>query len=176
MANTVTVIIPTALRPQVDNHDSLDVEGGSVKEVLGSMTSQYPELAKRLFNAQNELNRFVNIYLNDEDIRFLDNLDTPVKNGDELSIVPAIAGGAKVTRKCWLTFESGRQNKPCLWRMSRKYQDVVFDIRQASVQKDIGIMAVLFDGEDDQIQGALDYLIELGVKVDPVEGGSLVAG
>ena len=83
---------------------------------------------------------------------------------------------ASSTRKSWLTFESGRQNEPCLWKMSRKYPDVVFDIRQASVQKDIGIMAVLFTGPEQQIEDALKYLVELGVKVDPVEGGSLVAG
>ena len=83
---------------------------------------------------------------------------------------------AKVTRKVWLTFEGGRQNEPCLWKMSQKYGSVIFDIRQASVQKDIGIMAVLFDGEEDEVQAALDYLVEQGVKVDPVEGGSLVAG
>lgn len=82
-----------------------------------------------------------------------------------------------IRQRCWLTFEGGRQNEPCLWKMTRKYPDVMFDIRQASVQKDIGIMAVLFEGPDeDQVQGALDYLVELGVKVDPVEGGSLVAG
>ena len=57
---------------------------------------------------------------------------------------------AKITRKCWLTFEGGRQNEPCLWRMTRKYPEVVFDIRQASVQKDIGVMAVLFDGDEGQ--------------------------
>lgn len=79
-------------------------------------------------------------------------------------------------RKCWLTFEGGRQNEPCLWKMSRTYPDVMFDIRQASVQKDIGIMAVLFTGDDKQIDGALQFLIEAGVKVDPVEGGSNVAG
>ena len=83
---------------------------------------------------------------------------------------------SKITRKCWLTFEGGRQNEPCLWRMTQKYPDVVFDIRQASVQKDIGVMAVLFDGDETQVQDALAYLVELGVKVDPVEGGSLVAG
>ena len=93
MADTVTVRIPTALRPQTDDHESLDLAGGSVKEVLGSLTGQYPDLGKRLFKSDNELNRFINIYLNDEDIRFLDNLDTAVKAGDELSIVPAIAGG-----------------------------------------------------------------------------------
>ena len=60
--------------------------------------------------------------------------------------------------------------------MSTRYPEVVFDIRQASVQKDIGVMAVLFDGDEKQVQAALDYLVEQGVKVDPVEGGSLVAG
>ncbi len=82
----------------------------------------------------------------------------------------------KFTRKCWLTFEGGKQNEPCLWKMTRKYPDVVFDIRQASVQKDIGVMAVLFEGSEAQVQAALDYLVQLGVRVDPVEGGSLVAG
>ena len=82
----------------------------------------------------------------------------------------------KTNRRCWLTFEAGRQKEPCLWRMSRRYPDVMFDIRQASVQKEIGIMAVLFEGDEPEVQGALDYLVELGVKVDPVEGGSLVAG
>ena len=82
----------------------------------------------------------------------------------------------KINRRCWLTFEGGRQNEPCLWRMTRKYPDVSFDIRQASVQKDIGIMAVLFEGAADEVQASLDFLVEQGVKVDPVEGGSSVAG
>jgi len=83
---------------------------------------------------------------------------------------------AKTTQKCWLTFEGGHQNEPCLWKMSVEYPDVIFDIRQASVQKDIGIMAVLFEGEEKQVEAALKRLAELGVKIDPVEGGSLVAG
>ena len=83
---------------------------------------------------------------------------------------------ATSTRKVWLTFEGGRQNEPCLWKMTTEYPRVMFDIRQASVQKDIGIMAVLFTGEEDEVEGALKRLVELGVKVDPVEGGSLVAG
>ena len=88
-----TIRIPTPLRPQVDNHESVDVAGSSVKEILGTLTGKYPELGKRLFKTEGELNRFINVYVNDEDIRFLENLDTPVKANDELSIVPAIAGG-----------------------------------------------------------------------------------
>lgn len=83
---------------------------------------------------------------------------------------------ADIQQKCWLTFESGHQNEPCLWKMAVKYPEVSFDIRQASVQKDIGIMAVLFNGPEDLVGEALKYLAGLGVKVDPVEGGSLVAG
>lgn len=93
MSDNVTVLIPTALRPQAGDHERLDLAGASVKEVLGSLNGRYPELGKRLFKAENEINRFVNVYVNDEDIRFLENLDTPVKGGDEISIVPAIAGG-----------------------------------------------------------------------------------
>ena len=61
--------------------------------MLGSLTSRYPDLGKQLFKSENEINRFINLYVNDEDIRFLDNLDTSLDDGDELSIVPAIAGG-----------------------------------------------------------------------------------
>jgi len=80
------------------------------------------------------------------------------------------------TRKCWLTFEGGCQDEPCIWKMSRQFPEVVFDVRQANVGKAIGIMAMQFTGDEDDIQGAIEYLESLGVKVDPVEGGSLVAG
>lgn len=89
----VKVLIPSALRPQTDNKASLELAGENVSAVLASLTSQYPDLGKRLFKSENELNRFINVYVNDEDIRFMENLDTPVKAGDEVSIVPAIAGG-----------------------------------------------------------------------------------
>lgn len=93
MSQTVKVLIPAALRPQTDNQASLDLGGASISQVLGELVTRYPDLGKRLFKAEAELNRFINVYVNDEDIRFLENLDTPVKGGDEVSIVPAIAGG-----------------------------------------------------------------------------------
>ena len=93
MADTVTIRIPTALRPQVADQESVELAGATVGELLGTLTTQHPELGKRLYKGENELNRFINIYVNDEDIRFMENLDTPVKPGDEVSIVPAIAGG-----------------------------------------------------------------------------------
>ncbi|MBI1335357.1 MAG: molybdopterin synthase sulfur carrier subunit [Phycisphaera sp.] len=90
---TVTIEVPTALRPQANNQSTVEAAGGSVREVLASLTAQFPELGKKLFKTEGELNRFINIYVNDEDIRFMDNLDTPIKERDEVSIVPAIAGG-----------------------------------------------------------------------------------
>jgi MoaD family protein len=93
MADTVTIQIPTALRPQAGDNPSIDLAGATVSELLTALSGQYPELGKRLFKEEGEINRFINIYVNDEDIRFLDNLDTAVSANDEVSIVPAIAGG-----------------------------------------------------------------------------------
>jgi molybdopterin synthase sulfur carrier subunit len=89
----VKIRIPSPLRTYTNGADVIESTGRSVGEVLGSLTSQAAGIETRLFKGPNQLNRFVNIYLNDEDIRFLKNLDTPVKEGDEVSIIPAIAGG-----------------------------------------------------------------------------------
>ena len=75
-----------------------------------------------------------------------------------------------VSKRCWFTFPSRVQvEKPIIWQMSRKFPDVSFDIRQASVQNEIGIMAVLLTGEADQVQGAIDFLRSSGVTVEPIE-------
>lgn len=75
------------------------------------------------------------------------------------------------SRRCWLTFPTRSQvEQPIIWQMSRKYPDVKFDIRQASVQNEIGIMAVLFEADDQQeLKDALDYLRSQGVTVEPIE-------
>ncbi len=93
MSDGVEVQIPGPLRAQTEGLASVALAGGSVKEVLAALTTQFPGLGQRLFQNEATLNRFINVYVNDEDIRFLENLDTPVKPGDELAIVPAIAGG-----------------------------------------------------------------------------------
>ncbi|MEO1236581.1 MAG: ubiquitin-like small modifier protein 1 [Planctomycetota bacterium] len=90
---TLSVEIPTALRPQVNDQASVDVAGDTVGDILGKLRDAHPEFGAKLYKTDTDLNRFINVYLNDEDIRFLDNLDTPVKEGDHLAIVPAIAGG-----------------------------------------------------------------------------------
>jgi molybdopterin synthase sulfur carrier subunit len=90
---SVTVRIPTPLQEFTQNQDVVELEGNNVKEVLGNLDAQFAGLRDRLYGEDGKLRRFVNIYVNQEDIRFLKGEDTEVKAGDELSIVPAIAGG-----------------------------------------------------------------------------------
>ncbi len=86
------VRIPTPLRPHTDGLDSVDATGSTVGEVLGQVFSAHPALKERLFDGS-ELRRFVNVYVNNEDIRYLEDLDTKVEPKDEVSIIPAVAGG-----------------------------------------------------------------------------------
>ncbi len=88
------VLIPTPLRQYVDKRDSLEVSGGTVGEVLDALTMQYPDLRKHLYNDEGKLRSFVNVYVADEDIRYLNKNSTPVKDSDTISIVPSIAGGS----------------------------------------------------------------------------------
>src|SRR4026209_2545261 len=89
-----TIHIPTPLRPYVDKQDSVEVAGRTMREALANLTSTYGDLKKHLYNDEGKLRSFVNIYLNDEDIRYLSREATPVKPGDTLSIIPSVAGGS----------------------------------------------------------------------------------
>ena len=89
----VTVIIPTPLRPYAERQSSVEVEGGTVGEVLGALSSRYGELRRHLFSDGGQLRSFVNVYVNEEDIRNLQKDRTPLRDGDTIMIVPSIAGG-----------------------------------------------------------------------------------
>lgn len=89
----IKVRIPSPLRTFTNGADIVEVAGGNVGEALNDLKAKAAGIEGRLFKAPQQLNRFVNVYVNDEDIRFLSNLNTPLKAGDEISIVPAIAGG-----------------------------------------------------------------------------------
>jgi molybdopterin converting factor small subunit len=86
------VQIPTPLRAQAGGNDEVDAAGATVGEVLADLGRQHPAIRERLFDGE-ELRRFVNIYVNNEDIRYLDDLATPVAATDQVSIIPAVAGG-----------------------------------------------------------------------------------
>jgi len=90
MAN---VQIPTPLRKYTEGNAQVSVEGGTVGAIIDNLESAHPGIKERICDDKGAVRRFVNVFVADEDIRFLDNLDTPVKDADEVSIVPAIAGG-----------------------------------------------------------------------------------
>src|SRR5579885_2214949 len=90
------VLIPTPLRQFTGKQDAVTAPGGTVGEVLAALTTQYPDLRKQIFNDEGKLRSFVNVYLNDEDIRYLSKDATAAKDGDTISLVPSIAGGSTV--------------------------------------------------------------------------------
>jgi molybdopterin synthase sulfur carrier subunit len=89
-----TVKIPPVLRASVGGEKEVAAEGASVGEVLNALAAAHPQTQSQLFSAEGELNRYVNVYLNDEDVRVLDGLSTAVGDGDTLVILPAMAGGS----------------------------------------------------------------------------------
>ena len=87
------ILIPTPLRQFVEKQYSVEAAGGTVGEVLSAVVARYPDLKKQIYNDEGKLRSFVNVYVNDDDIRYLNKEATPVNASDTLSIVPSIAGG-----------------------------------------------------------------------------------
>ena len=89
----VTVRIPTTMRPISGGAATVTVEGATLREVLTNLDGAHNGFGERLFDGNGELHKFVNIFVADDDVRYLQGLDTPVKDGDTVSIIPAVAGG-----------------------------------------------------------------------------------
>ncbi|MEM9907229.1 MAG: MoaD/ThiS family protein [Cyanobacteria bacterium P01_D01_bin.44] len=90
---SIKVLIPTPLQKFTNNEATIECEGGNIVDLLNTLEGNFPGIKARLCDDQGELRRFVNFYVNSEDIRFLDGKETSLKDGDEVSIVPAVAGG-----------------------------------------------------------------------------------
>src|SRR3989441_2077041 len=90
----VRIVIPTALRQYAANHDAVEVEAESVEQALGDLVDRFDQLRRHLYADDGRLRNFVNVYVNEEDIRYLEKDATPLKEGDTISIVPSIAGGS----------------------------------------------------------------------------------
>ncbi len=89
----VQIRLPTVLRPHAGGRSSVEVEGSTIGEILSNLVEANPGMKDQVLTADGSLHRFVNIYLNDDDVRYLDSLATSVANGDTVSILPAVAGG-----------------------------------------------------------------------------------
>jgi len=90
----VLVNLPTVLRPHALGAKTVSADGSTVGEVLAVLVAEYPGLSGQVIDDGGALHKFINVYLNDDDVRYLSALDTPVKDSDEISILPAVAGGA----------------------------------------------------------------------------------
>ena len=90
---SIVVRIPTPLRRLTEGQDKVDVVGDSLGGVIDAMNEQYPGIRERICDDQGQLRNFVNVYINGEDVRFLQGLETATTDGDEISVVPAVAGG-----------------------------------------------------------------------------------
>lgn len=164
----VKVRIPTPLRKITDGQDEVLAKGNTIAEVIDNLEKKYPGLKERICDETGNVRRFVNIYLNDEDIRFQKDLMTEVKDGDEVSIIPAIAGGAVETRKVYLTYPQRLIKEPLIYEVGQRYK-VVTNIRQASISEEIGIVALELKGEPEEIEKAIQFFRDKGVTVEPIE-------
>ena len=90
----VLIVIPSALKQYVNNQDEVEVDGSSVKEALDSLCTQFTELKPNLFDGDGKVRNFINVYLNDDDIRYVDGMKSAVEDGDSIQIVPSISGGS----------------------------------------------------------------------------------
>ena len=92
---TAVVRIPTVLRPAMGGNTTLPVEGSTIGDVLNELTTSYPGIKGQLLNNDGTLHRFLNVYVNDDDVRYLGGVDAPVADEDEITLLPAVAGGAQ---------------------------------------------------------------------------------
>ena len=90
---SIQVKIPTVLRKHTDGNAVVDATGGTIRELIEDVGGRFPEFKDQVVGTDGQLHRFINVYANDEDVRYLDGLDTSVKDGDTVSILPAVAGG-----------------------------------------------------------------------------------
>jgi molybdopterin synthase sulfur carrier subunit len=164
----VHVRIPTPLKKLTGEQDIIKANGSTVGEVIQWLTDTYPGLKERLRDERGEVRRFINIYVNNEDIRFIQNLETPLKDGDQLSIIPAIAGGSLTKRKVTLFFPPELIKEPVIYNIGQRFR-VITNIRSANVSENVGWVTLEIDGEEEEYLRALRYLNEVGVTVKPVE-------
>jgi len=168
----VNVRIPQPLRKLTGGASEVKVAGSTVIELIDNLEKEYPGIKERICEDNGKVRRFVNIYVNNEDIRFLQSTDTALKDGDEVSIIPAVAGGApegkREKRKVYLTYPPRLVKEPLIYRVGRKFK-VITNIRSASISDKIGLVALELEGKRSEVERALQWFRRKGVKVEPIE-------
>jgi len=168
----VKVRIPTPLQKLTNNQSEVQCEASDVNQLLSELEKTYPGIKERLCDTEGKLRRFVNVYVNEEDIRFLQGQETALKAGDDISIIPAIAGGAETSKKrVTLVFPPDQIKEPVVFTMAKKY-DVMPNIRKARVTETVGEMTLELEGAEKNLVDGIKYLESRGIKVEPVTGDS----
>jgi len=168
----VKVRIPTPLQKLTDGKDEVEGEPGTIISLINDLEKRFPGIGQRISEG-GRIRRFINIYLNDEDIRFLKNEETEVKDGDEISIIPAIAGGVgkeeTMKKRVKLTFPQHLIKEPVIFTMAKKY-DVMPNIRRARVTETVGEMVLELEGAEEKLVKGIQSLKDQGIDVELVEG------
>lgn len=172
----IKVRIPTPLQKLTNNQSEVHCDAKNIDEMLVALEKSHPGIKERICDGEGKLRRFVNVYVNEEDIRFLQGQDTALKDGDDISIIPAIAGGAgkqaKLSKKrVTLVFPPHQITKPAVFTMAKKF-DIMPNIRKARVTETIGEMMLELEGTEANLTKGVKYLESLGIKVEPVTGDS----
>ncbi len=169
---SVKVRIPTPLQKLTGNQSEVQCQAETIDQMLAELEKKHPGIRERLCDAEGKLRRFVNIYVNEEDIRFLQGQGTALKAGDDVSIIPAIAGGSGLAkRRVTLVFPQNLIKEPAVFTMAKKY-DVMPNIRRARVTETVGEMTLELEGTDKNLDEGIRYLESRGIKVEPVTGDS----
>lgn len=165
----IKVRIPTPLQRLTQGKEEVEGIPGTIIEVINDLDKRFAGIGERISEG-GKVRRFVNIYVNDEDIRFLSAENTVVKDGDEVSIVPAIAGGAAVTkRRVKLTFPQQLIKEPVIFTMAKQF-NVMPNIRRARVTETVGEMILELEGDVKDLDKGIHWLREKGIEVELVEG------
>ncbi|OIO37631.1 MAG: hypothetical protein AUJ72_04195 [Candidatus Omnitrophica bacterium CG1_02_46_14] len=184
----VKVRIPTPLQKLTNNQSEVQCEAKDIDQMLANLEKKHPGIKERICDNEGKLRRFVNIYVNEEDIRFLKGQETALKDGDDISIIPAIAGGASqdapkvrrgssggrealIKKRVTLVFPPDQIKKPAVFTMAKKF-DIMPNIRQARVTETIGEMMLELEGTEENLKKGVKYLESIGIKVEPVTGDS----
>jgi molybdopterin synthase sulfur carrier subunit len=165
---SIKIKIPTPLRKITQGTGEVEISGKTIDDIINGLEKDFPGIKERLCDESGELRRFVNIYVNQEDIRFMKGKETPLKDGDEVSIVPAIAGGSAKSLKFHITFPEQKIKEPIIYQIGKDFQ-IITNIRKADVDEKTGWMDLELTGEIDEIEKAVSALKKRGVTVDPIE-------
>ena len=169
---SIKVRIPTPLQKLTNSQSEVLLDAKSVDQLLSELEKKHPGIKERLCDGEGKLRRFVNVYVNEEDIRFMQGQDTSLKDGDDVSIIPAIAGGSPLSKKqVTLVFPQDQIKEPVVFTMAKKF-DVMPNIRKARVTETVGEMTLELEGTEENLQKGIKFMESKGIKVEPVTGDS----